>query len=275
VQITFSCLSYLGFSFFYAQLCANSLTRPVQSVRWSCSQFRAFASCWMTKISLVFLASQKSVYSCWRFLPRFRRYRAVQRFQLPANRVDFPQKRRWRFRLCSGKELKWRSQHWRTLWKWKKEKYTDFINTAARPLISEFPHIFKKHFPYFFQHLFNAKWKNFTTITYLHFPKIWFMEHNAKTICKTVISGKEWKVIKGMAKFGISMLFQYFMHILDKFNSFSRSWKPTSQLNTFKYFQCRAWEPGNINPEMFLSTWIILVPIRRRQHSRDFHRGPP
>jgi len=38
--------------------------------------------------------------------------------------------------------------------------------------------------------LFNIKFKNFNTISYLHFSKIWFMEHNAKNVWKTVISGK-------------------------------------------------------------------------------------
>jgi len=49
------------------------------------------------------------------------------------------------------------------------------------------------------------------------------MEDNAKKICKTVISGKEQNLNKQMAEFGISILFQYFMYILDKFNTFSRS----------------------------------------------------
>jgi len=42
-----------------------------------------------------------------------------------------------------------------------------------------------------------------------------------------------------MAKFGISILFQYFMHILANFSTFSRSWKPISPFNTFN----TAWEP--------------------------------
>jgi len=42
-----------------------------------------------------------------------------------------------------------------------------------------------------FSIFFNTKLKDFNTIIYLHFSKILFMEHNAKDICKTVISGKE------------------------------------------------------------------------------------
>ena len=49
------------------------------------------------------------------------------------------------------------------------------------------------------------------------------MEHNAKNICKTVISGKELNLNKQMVQFRISILFQYFMYVLAKFNTFSRS----------------------------------------------------
>jgi len=44
-----------------------------------------------------------------------------------------------------------------------------------------------------------------------------------KNICKTVISGKEENWNKYMAEFGISIHFKYFMYILVKFNTFSRS----------------------------------------------------
>jgi len=47
------------------------------------------------------------------------------------------------------------------------------------------------------------------------------MEHNAYKICKTVISGKEQNQLT--AEFGIYMLFQYFVYVLAKFNTFSRS----------------------------------------------------
>jgi len=36
-----------------------------------------------------------------------------------------------------------------------------------------------------------------------------------------------------MVEFRISILFQYFMYILAKLNTFSRSWKPIPQFNTF------------------------------------------
>jgi len=49
------------------------------------------------------------------------------------------------------------------------------------------------------------------------------MEHNAKNICKTVISGVEQNLNKHMDEFGISILFQYFLNILAEFNAFSRS----------------------------------------------------
>jgi len=65
------------------------------------------------------------------------------------------------------------------------------------------------------------------------------VEQNANNICKTIITGGEQNLNKQMAEFGISILCQYFMFILAKFNTFSRSWKPISQFNTFN----AAWEP--------------------------------
>ena len=59
------------------------------------------------------------------------------------------------------------------------------------------------------------------------------MEHNAKSIWKTVNSGKEQNLNKEMDEFGISALFQHFMYILAIFNTFSRSWKLISPFNTF------------------------------------------
>ena len=49
------------------------------------------------------------------------------------------------------------------------------------------------------------------------------MQHNAKRIGKTVISAKEQNLNNQMPKFGISILFQCFMYILAKLNTFSRS----------------------------------------------------
>jgi len=62
--------------------------------------------------------------------------------------------------------------------------------------------------------------------------KIVFMEHNAKNTCTIVISGKEQNLNKRMLKFGISIIFQYFVYIWAKINTFSRSWEPISQSNT-------------------------------------------
>jgi len=47
------------------------------------------------------------------------------------------------------------------------------------------------------------------------------MDHNAKNICTTVISGKEQDLNKQMAGFEISILFQNLIYILVKFNTFS------------------------------------------------------
>ena len=81
------------------------------------------------------------------------------------------------------------------------------------------------------------------------------MEHNAKNICKTVISGVEQNLNKHMDEFGISILFQYFLNILAEFNAFSRSWKPILQFNTFN----TAWEP-----------WPELC---QRKRSANVHRA--
>jgi len=82
---------------------------------------------------------------------------------------------------------------------------------------SGFLHIFKKHFPYFF----NTKWKISNTITYLNFSKISFMEHNAKIICRTVVSGYEQKLNKQVAEFGISILFHRDADLTYKWHSSS------------------------------------------------------
>ena len=98
-----------------------------------------------------------------------------------------------------------------------------------------FPRIFKNYFPYFF----NTKLKDFNTplFTFI-FQKFYWWNTMQKT-CRTAISGKEQNLNKQMAEFGISKLFHYFMNILAKFITFSRSWKPISKFNTFN----TAWEP--------------------------------
>ena len=94
-----------------------------------------------------------------------------------------------------------------------------------------FPHIFKIHFPHFFN-----------TITYSFFKNL-FMEH-CKNICKSHISAEEQNLNKRMAaEFGISIL--YVGYILVKFNTFSRSWKSTSQFNTLQYCVAEP-PPGNL-----------------------------
>jgi len=79
------------------------------------------------------------------------------------------------------------------------------------------PTYFQKNFPYFF----NAKFKDFNNITQLRFFENFIHGTHCKSICRTVTSGKEQNLNKQMAEFRISMLFQYFMHILAKFNAFS------------------------------------------------------
>ena len=56
------------------------------------------------------------------------------------------------------------------------------------------------------------------------------MKHNAKNICKTVINSKELNLKKQMAEFVISILFQYFMHILAKFSTLNTEWWPAGEM---------------------------------------------
>jgi len=49
------------------------------------------------------------------------------------------------------------------------------------------------------------------------------MEHNAKNICRTITSGEKQNLNKQMVEFRISILFQYFVYILARFNTFSKS----------------------------------------------------
>jgi len=72
------------------------------------------------------------------------------------------------------------------------------------------------------------------------------MEHNAKIIYRTVISGKEQNLNKQMAEFRISVLFQCFMNLLAWFNTFSRSWKPISKFNTFSILSIPRGNPVQV-----------------------------
>jgi len=87
---------------------------------------------------------------------------------------------------------------------------------------------FQKTFPYFF----NTKLKT-SVPSFGSFLENFTHGTQCKNICRTVISGKVKNLNKQMVELRISILFQYFMHILAKFNTFSRSWKPISQCNTF------------------------------------------
>jgi len=72
------------------------------------------------------------------------------------------------------------------------------------------------------------------------------MEHNAKKLC---ISGKEQNLNKQMTEFGISILFEYFMYILAKCHTFSRSCKPILQFNTFPIPRGKPEKRWNLLPE--------------------------
>jgi len=85
------------------------------------------------------------------------------------------------------------------------------------------------HFPY----LYNTKWKTFNTRTCYSWNT---MQTRFGELSSTVKS-KIW--INKWLNFGISILFQYFMNSLVKFNAFSRPWTPILQFNTFN----TVWEP--------------------------------
>jgi len=73
------------------------------------------------------------------------------------------------------------------------------------------------------------------------------MEHNAKNICRTIISSKEQNLNEQMVEFRISILFQYFMNILAKFNTFQGLENQFHNSIFFQYLAVlkfnSAWEP--------------------------------
>ena len=80
---------------------------------------------------------------------------------------------------------------------------------------------------------------------------LFFENFTQGTRCKkhlrTVVSGEEQNLNKQMAEFRIAILFQYFMYLLAKLNTFSRSWKAISQFST-------AWEPWINNLSFYSMT---------------------
>ena len=88
------------------------------------------------------------------------------------------------------------------------------------------------------------------------------MEHNAKKHdLQTFISGKEHSLNKQMTKFGISMLFQYLMHILAKFNTFSSSENRFHNSILFQYFQYRVVPCKNVSHDRNFAK-IIEIDVR-------------
>jgi len=83
-----------------------------------------------------------------------------------------------------------------------------------------------------------------------------------------------------MAEFRISILFQYFMYILAEFNTFSRSWKPISQFNTFPILSIPREDPDNIFPTGFLWNHTLeqVIPLESCQSLRTLYsrlsKGP-
>ena len=96
------------------------------------------------------------------------------------------------------------------------------------------PTHYQKSFSIVFQYLFNTKLK-FNTITSLHFPNFLIIKLN---FAHPITVHKYWSALPSIkicsdASDFFSILFQYLMYILAKFNTFSRSWKTILKFNTF------------------------------------------
>jgi len=118
-----------------------------------------------------------------------------------------------------------------------------FIIIACYMQYTGFPHIFKHHFP----HFFNTKFYKFNTITSLNFSKFLIMKLNfthCVTLHKCFAFSKILLRYLIAFPFRISIIFQYLMYILAKFNTSSRSSKPILKFNTFSILSI----PGG-NPE--------------------------
>jgi len=117
--------------------------------------------------------------------------------------------------------------------------YHTFFQTPRQRLnLTQGSHVLKLFF-HIIWYLFNTKLKNFHTITYLHFSKNLLMEHNAKIICKTVVSGKEQNLNEQMAEFVISILFQYFCTFWPNWTLIQGLEKRFHNSILFQYFQYR------------------------------------
>jgi len=102
----------------------------------------------------------------------------------------------------------------------------------------------------------------------------------------SAVQNKNW--MNKWLKFGISILSQYLMYILVKFNTFSRSWKPISKLNTFSiprvtpniiyfiYKQNKTWlQCSNLSAAWtrLLLTWNIFKKLQQRQCFRNVRQA--
>ena len=112
-------------------------------------------------------------------------------------------------------------------------------------------HTFSKIVLILFQYLFNTKLKKFNNITSLHFPNFLIMKLN---FAHPITLHKYWSALPSIKtaqmllisfSFRISILFQYLMYILAKFNTFSRSWKTILKFNTFSLLSILRGNPGN------------------------------
>jgi len=102
----------------------------------------------------------------------------------------------------------------------------------------------------------------------------------------SAVRNKNW--MNKWLKFGISILFQYLTYILAKFNTFSRSWKPISKLNTFSiprgtpnvinfiYKQNKTWlQCSNLSAAWtrLLLTWNIFKKLQQRHCFRKVRQA--
>jgi len=89
------------------------------------------------------------------------------------------------------------------------------------------------HFQELFSTLFQYQIKRLQYHNLASFFENFIDGKQSKKLLQNCHSCNEQNLNKQTATFRISILFQYFVHILAKFNTFSRSWKLISKFNTF------------------------------------------
>jgi len=105
--------------------------------------------------------------------------------------------------------------------------------------LARFPRIFKNHFPYLFNTFSILNLRSSTPLLLFIFRNSWSWNsilHIAQHCINNEVLCLQWnsaRIFEISFPFRIPYFCQYLMHILAKFNTFSRSWKPILKFNTF------------------------------------------